>query len=148
MKAYWLDQGQDAAIDGETLQHHGVIYDYLGTDPARYQPKLDSYRRERGYSTQDEIGLDPEMENLDEICAKFDKEHLHTEDEARFVLDGEGIFDVRSNDDRWMRIVVEPGDLIIVPEDKHHRFLLTDRRKICCLRLFQDAAGWTPVYRS
>ena len=31
------------------------------------------------------------MPNLKTICAKFDKEHYHTLDEVRFVVDGEGI---------------------------------------------------------
>ena len=147
MQAYWLDEGPSATIDTETLDANGVIYEYLGRDPAEYQPRLDEYRQARGYGTQDEVGLRPEMDKLDEICAKFDKEHLHEDDEVRFVLEGEGIFDVRSEDDRWMRIVVQPGDLIIVPKDKHHRFLLTDERRIHCVRLFKDQGGWVPVYR-
>jgi 1,2-dihydroxy-3-keto-5-methylthiopentene dioxygenase len=147
MQAYWLDDGETATIPTETLAEEGVIYEYLGTEPADYQPKLDEYKTARGYPTQDEVGLTPALENLDAICAKFDKEHLHTDDEVRFVLEGEGIFDIRSEDDRWMRVVVEPGDLIIVPADKHHRFLLTPSKTIRCLRLFQDQSGWVPVYR-
>lgn len=147
MQAYWLDDGPTATIAAEELAPNGVVYDYLGTDPADYQPQLDVYKTERGYGTQDEIALSPETPGLAELSAKFDQEHLHTDDEVRFVLAGEGIFDIRSNDDRWMRIIVEPGDLIIVPEDKHHRFLLTEASTIRCVRLFKDASGWTPIYR-
>ena len=74
-------------------------------------------------------------------------EHLHTDDEVRFVLAGEGIFDIRSADDRWMRVEVEAGDLLVVPANLHHRFFLTDREEIRCVRLFKDSAGWVPVYR-
>jgi 1,2-dihydroxy-3-keto-5-methylthiopentene dioxygenase len=66
---------------------------------------------------------------------------------VRFVLEGEGIFDIRSRDDRWMRVVVERGDLIVVPKDRHHRFMLTEHKTIRCVRLFQDKSGWTPHYR-
>ena len=147
MRAYWLDHGPDHSIDHDTLSANGLVYEYLGTDPARYQPRLAVYMTERGYGTQDEVALAPDTENLAELCAKFDREHLHTDDEVRFVLEGEGIFDVRSHDDEWMRVVVEPGDLLIVPKDKQHRFLLTDLQRIRCVRLFQDASGWVPVYR-
>ncbi|MDA3960479.1 MAG: cupin domain-containing protein [Planctomycetota bacterium] len=147
MHAHWLDDSA-TALDADTLAAHGVVYEFLGTNPAEYQPKLDDYKSQRGYGTQDEVGLNPSLENLDEICAKFDKEHLHTDDEVRFVIDGEGIFDIRSSDDRWMRVVVEPGDLIIVPKDKHHRFRLTESKSIHCVRLFQDQSGWVPVYRA
>jgi 1,2-dihydroxy-3-keto-5-methylthiopentene dioxygenase len=63
------------------------------------------------------------------------------------VLEGEGVFDIRSRDDRWMRVTVEEGDLIIVPKNRHHRFFLTDRKTIRCVRLFQDQSGWVPQYR-
>ncbi len=46
-----------------------------------------------------------------------------------------------------MRVHVGPGDLIIVPADKYHRFTLDEQRTITCKRLFQDTSGWTPVDR-
>jgi 1,2-dihydroxy-3-keto-5-methylthiopentene dioxygenase len=46
-----------------------------------------------------------------------------------------------------MRVTVEPGDLLVVPKDRHHRFFLTDSKQIRCVRLFQDSAGWVPHYR-
>ncbi|GAB4215715.1 MAG: hypothetical protein OHK0013_41520 [Sandaracinaceae bacterium] len=63
------------------------------------------------------------------------------------MLEGAGIFDIRSRDDRWMRIEVGPGDLIVVPKGRHHRFFLTASRTIRALRLFEDQAGWVPHYR-
>jgi 1,2-dihydroxy-3-keto-5-methylthiopentene dioxygenase len=150
MKAYWLDDEAQSDRDPITLAalaDHGVIAETLELDPVAYGKKLTEYQEERGYGTRDEIALFPSMENLDAICAKFLDEHHHEDDEVRFVLEGEGIFDIRSNDDEWMRIVVQPGDLIIVPAGKHHRFMLTDSRTIKCVRLFQDPAGWAPVYR-
>jgi 1,2-dihydroxy-3-keto-5-methylthiopentene dioxygenase len=46
-----------------------------------------------------------------------------------------------------MRVVVEAGDLIVVPAGRNHRFLLTDRKHIRCVRLFKDTSGWVPNYR-
>jgi 1,2-dihydroxy-3-keto-5-methylthiopentene dioxygenase len=93
------------------------------------------------------VALSTDMPNLDEICAKFDKEHFHTLDEVRFVVDGEGIFDVRDPRDRWIRIEVDPGDLIIIPAKMYHRFFLTPAKKIRCVRLFLNNEGWAPLYR-
>ena len=146
MKATWLDTQQP--IDVPTLQAHGVLYQALPTEPAGYQSTLDSLRDERGYITQDEIRLSPATDNLEAICAKFKDEHLHTEDEVRFILAGDGVFDIRSEDDRWMHIVVTAGDLIVVPAKRYHRFFLTEQKTIVAVRLFQDAAGWTPHYRT
>lgn|GEM_PF-6364108 len=83
-----------------------------------------------------------------QICAKFLDEHYHDDDEVRFVLEGDGVFDIRFGDDRWMRVVVEVGDLIVVPARRHRRFLLTDQKDIRCVRLFKDASGWVPHSRA
>ena len=149
MKFQWLDRSEDAsAAPVDELARAGVLYEHLEVDPDAFQPALDRLRSERGYVEQDIIELEPDTPNLDEICAKFADEHLHTDDEVRYVLEGEGIFDIRSADDRWMRVTVEPGDLLVVPSGKHHRFLLTQRKHIRCVRLFKDSSGWVPHYRA
>ena len=67
---------------------------------------------------------------------------------VRFVVDGEGIFDVRDSSDQWVRIEVDAGDLIIIPAGTFHRFLMTDQQFIRCQRLFADHSGWNPDYRA
>jgi 1,2-dihydroxy-3-keto-5-methylthiopentene dioxygenase len=145
MKAHFLDG--DATISTRTLADEGILYRALGTAETGYRSALDRVKAEHGYVEEDVIALSPATPNLDAICAKFVDEHHHDDDEVRFVLEGEGIFDIRSRADEWMRIVVEPGDLIVVPKDRHHRFLLTDSRSIRCIRLFKDTSGWVPHYR-
>jgi 1,2-dihydroxy-3-keto-5-methylthiopentene dioxygenase len=155
MEAMWM--AKDAtpestegagAITTEELTQHGVTYQRLPLSEAEYQGPLDAVKAANGYIEQDQVELTPDMENLDAICAKFIPEHLHTEDEVRFVLEGEGVFDIRSTDDRWMRVKVEAGDLITVPAHRNHRFFLTERKHIKCVRLFQDMSGWVPHYRA
>jgi 1,2-dihydroxy-3-keto-5-methylthiopentene dioxygenase len=146
MRRQWLEPNPaDEAFDDAELSAAGVLHERLDTDA--YQVALDQLKADRGYVEQDTIELTPDMPNLEAICAKFEDEHRHSDDEVRFVLAGEGIFDIRSADDRWMRLTVERGDLIVVPKDRHHRFLLTDDKHIRCVRLFQDRAGWVPHYR-
>lgn len=143
MKAFWLDNGN--TISPEELKTHGVDYEKL--DLADYQPALDRIKAANSYVAQDIVEMTPAMPNLAAIEAKFDKEHLHTDDEVRFVLSGAGIFDIRSKDDRWMRVEVAAADYISVPKDRHHRFYLTEEKAIRCVRLFKDNSGWTPLYR-
>lgn len=147
MHAIWLEDERQAPIEAGTLLAEGILYEALPTDPAGYQPTLDELRERRGYIEQDEVALRPDMPNLDAICAKFAPEHLHDDDEVRFVLDGAGIFDIRSTDNRWMRVTVTEGDLIVVPAKRYHRFFLTDSKHIQCVRLFKDTAGWVAHYR-
>lgn len=148
MHAYWLDKGADARVDGADLTAAGIVYETMTTEPMEFQGSLDALKEARGYVEQDEIVLHPETPNLTGICDKFKDEHFHTDDEVRFVLEGEGIFDIRSVDDDWMRVTVTAGDLIVVPKDCHHRFFLTDMKMIRCVRLFKDTSGWTAHYRA
>ncbi|MDD9934351.1 MAG: cupin domain-containing protein [Myxococcales bacterium] len=145
MKAHWLD-GQ-SEIGATELREQGVHYELHPTQESAYRADVDRLKEARGYVQEDVVELTPQTPNLDAICAKFVDEHSHDDDEVRFVLEGDGIFDIRSNQDAWMRVVVEPGDLIVVPAKRHHRFMLTDRKAIRCVRLFRDEGGWVPHYR-
>jgi len=145
MRAYDRDTRKTLTVDA--LREEGVHHERLPLDPAAYQPVLDRLKNEKGYITQDVIELRPDTPNLEAICDKFDPEHLHDEDEVRFLLEGEGVFDIRSTGGRWMRVVVEAGDLIVVPAKRYHRFELTEQKTMRCVRLFQDESGWVPHYR-
>jgi 1,2-dihydroxy-3-keto-5-methylthiopentene dioxygenase len=134
-------------MESKELDNNGVLYRRLELERDGYRQSLDELKSSRGYVQEDSVELAPSTENLDQICEKFVVEHHHAEDEVRFVLEGEGVFDIRSREDAWMRVLVEPGDLIVVPGGRHHRFMLTQRRHIRCVRLFRDQSGWVPHYR-
>jgi 1,2-dihydroxy-3-keto-5-methylthiopentene dioxygenase len=139
-----LDDGE--SLSEGVLRAEGVLYAKLPVGD--YQAALEDLKRTRGYIQQDEVSMHEAMPNFDALCAKFSPEHLHDDDEVRFVLDGEGIFDIRSSSDRMMRVVVHAGDLIVVPAGRNHRFVLTDAKRIRAVRLFKDQAGWVPRYRA
>jgi len=148
MKTAWIDATREGEPSLKDLNAVGVHHERLDVDAENFQPALDALATARGYVEQDIVELRPETPGLDALCAKFADEHLHTDDEVRFVLEGEGIFDLRSQDDAWMRVTVERGDLLVVPAELHHRFFLTESSHIRCVRLFKDASGWVPHYRN
>ena len=115
---------------------------------AAYAPEIDALKARGGFVTADVIDVYPDTPNLDAMLAKFAKEHTHTEDEVRFILQGRGVFHVNPGDDAKpvFGIEVWAGDLISVPLGTRHWFDLCNDRRIRAIRLFQDMTGWTPHY--
>jgi 1,2-dihydroxy-3-keto-5-methylthiopentene dioxygenase len=147
MRAYPLGSPAQAILPDQ-LATRGVWSCRVPPDEAARAAAIEAIKREHGYVDHDFIELAPETPNLEAVCAKFDKEHYHTEDEVRFVVAGEGIFDVRDEADQWIRIEVGEGDVIVIPARKYHRFYLTGRKRIRCMRLFVNHDGWAPLYRA
>lgn len=143
----WPLANQSQTISPEELAAQGVLSWSVPADEAARAEVIERIKREHGYVDEDFVELSPDTPNLDAVCAKFDKEHYHTEDEVRFVVAGEGIFDVRDARDEWVRIEVGEGDIIVIPARTHHRFFLTDAKRIRCMRLFANHDGWAPLYR-
>jgi len=111
---------------------------------------LDPYfhllQQQAGYQSRDLIVLHPNVPNLDELLAKFDRIHTHAEDEVRYVLDGTGVFGFVHPDGSQVELTVEAGDYISVPAGAEHWFYLTTQRRIKAIRYFTGTAGWIPQY--
>lgn len=155
----WTDASEIAAL----LADHAIVYERwdigrLATTPKVadesdqshvlrvFAPEVAEISAARGYQTADVISLTPTTPNLDVLLAKFDREHLHTEDEMRFVVSGRGVFAIRGRDGEMYDVEVQPGDLLAVPEGTHHYFTLCEDRQIQCIRLFTDTSGWVAHY--
>ncbi|XXG96714.1 GDP-mannose transporter into the lumen of the Golgi [Hypoxylon texense] len=137
------DSGKD--VDASALEQLGVLY-------FKYPEvsSVDELARERGYKNRDEITVSPEKMGAvyEDKVKSFFHEHLHEDEEIRYIRDGQGYFDVRSKGDEWVRIQLEKDDLIILPPGIYHRFTTDESNYIQAMRLFKDEPKWTPLNRS
>ena len=111
-----------------------------------YAAEIEQLKTRGGYVAADVIDVSPATPGLDDMLAKFNREHWHDEDEVRFIIAGHGLFHIHSKTGPVLAIEVSAGDLIRVPRGTLHWFNLCADRRIRAIRLFQDTSGWTPHY--
>lgn len=95
---------------------------------------VDKLAAERGYKNRDQVCVSPQTmgDVYEEKVKMFFAEHLHEDEEIRYILDGEGYFDVRGQEDEWIRICLRKDDMIILPAGIYHRFT-TNEQNVCVL---------------
>ncbi len=152
-----IDDPQEIA---DFLAPFGIIYEKwdvggrIGPEASNeeileaYAPEIERLKEAGGFVTADVINVNSDTPGLDEMLAKFDKEHFHTEDEVRFTVKGTGLFHINPETAPVFSVTVESGDLISVPNGTRHWFNLCGDREIRCIRLFEDPTGWAPHYNN
>ncbi|KAF8503839.1 Acireductone dioxygenase ARD family [Gautieria morchelliformis] len=133
----------------EVLSKLGVKTWHIPVDG--HEPKVDEVARTQGYKNRDTINVSKAgLGDAYETKIKgFFEEHMHEDEEIRYILDGSGFFDVRETPtDVWVRVAMDPGDLLVLPAGIYHRFTLDEKNHIKALRLFKDEPKWIPYNRS
>ena len=129
-------------VSVEALARLGVLSWRIEPGPEDKQfstPELEKIRAERGYVNSDVINVSKDtLPNYEQKLKGFFEEHLHVDEEIRYCVDGSGYFDVRDKDERWIRIAVARGDMIVLPAGIYHRFTLDASNYIKAVRLFLE----------
>ncbi|XP_022138499.1 1,2-dihydroxy-3-keto-5-methylthiopentene dioxygenase 4-like [Momordica charantia] len=135
-------------VSMKQLAELGVLYWKLNPNNYENDEELKKIREDRGYNYVDLLDICPEkLANYEGKLKDFYTEHIHGDEEIRYCLDGSGYFDVRDKNDRWIRIWIKPGDLIVLPAGIYHRFTLDTNNYAKLMRLFQGEPIWTPFNR-
>jgi len=98
------------AVTPDYLAKLGVLYYRISS-----VDDVDKLALDRSYKNRDVITVSPEKmgDIYEEKVKSFFNEHLHEDEEIRYIRDGAGFFDVRSEGDEWVRIQLEKDDLIV-----------------------------------
>ena len=142
----------------EYLAPHGIIFEQWGVERdlrsdasneeilEAYKPEVEKLKQQGGYVVADVINVTPETPNIDALIQKFNKEHTHSEDEVRFIVQGSGLFHIHPKNGPVFGIRLDAGDLINVPAGTEHWFDFCEDRRVRAIRLFKEKEGWTPKY--
>ncbi|MDD3610085.1 MAG: cupin [Halothiobacillaceae bacterium] len=112
---------------------------------AAYRADIDRLMKDNGFRSVDVISVSPDHPDRKALRDKFLSEHVHTEFEVRFFVDGRGLFFLHIDD--WVYAVLcEKGDLISVPSGVRHWFDLGEHPDVKAIRLFSEQSGWVAHY--
>lgn len=103
--------------------------------------------KERDYKHTDEVRISQTSKD-DLTLERWFQEHFSEDEQLRLVIDGSCYFDVRSKQDKWIRIQATQGHLIILPPGLYHRATLDEDDFVALFRGFQEAPRFIPMYRT
>ncbi len=110
-----------------------------------YESDIARIKENGGYNSVDVVRLTSNHPNKCDLRNKFLNEHIHTEDEVRFFVEGSGMFYIHAGDNVYM-IKCCAGDLINVPANAKHWFDMGKNPNFTCIRLFTSKDGWVADY--
>ncbi|EIM85137.1 Acireductone dioxygenase [Stereum hirsutum FP-91666 SS1] len=161
MRAYYFDNlpgdqrlahDSGKTVSPELLKKLNVLYWTIPIDEeGAWEGKINEVAKERSYKNRDTINVTKEGlgDSYESKLKTFFEEHLHEDEEIRYILSGAGFFDVRETPtDAWIRIHVTPGDLLVVPAGIYHRFTLDELNAVKAIRLFKEEPKWIPHTRN
>lgn len=112
---------------------------------AAYRADVDRIVADNGFATVDVISVNADTPDKAALRMKFLSEHLHTEDEVRFFVDGRGLFYLHVGD-KVYSVLCEKGDFISVPANVCHWFDMGSEPVLAAIRFFNNTDGWVAHY--
>jgi 1,2-dihydroxy-3-keto-5-methylthiopentene dioxygenase len=112
---------------------------------AAYSESVDRLKRASGFLAADVVRVSPETPNHHVLRAKFLAEHTHDDDEARFFVEGRGLFMIHLGRAVYS-FLCEAGDLINIPARTRHWYDMGPVPRFTAIRLFTSPEGWVASF--
>ncbi|PIQ31458.1 MAG: cupin [Zetaproteobacteria bacterium CG_4_9_14_3_um_filter_49_83] len=108
---------------------------------AAYQSSINDLKRQHGFHTVDVAAIHPDHPQAEELRKKFLCEHTHDDFEARYFVDGSGMFYIHAVGHVFM-LRCDKGDLVNLPALTPHWFDMGAKPDFKAIRFFRIAEGW------
>jgi len=84
--------------------------------------------------------------NIEKKIKEWYEPHAHALAESRLILDGQAYYDIEDpKTEKWLRILMEKGDFIVVPAGCLHRFTPDTTNYVKMKRFYQTKEGEPPA---
>ena len=110
-----------------------------------YADSIDRLKQQYGFQSADVINLSPDHPEKAAFRQKFLAEHIHSDFEVRFFIDGRGLFYLHVGD-KVYAVLCDKGDLISVPANTTHWFDMGENPDFKVIRLFTTPDGWVASF--
>lgn len=110
-----------------------------------YRQPIDRLMSQYGFRSVDVVVMFPNHPNKQVLREKFLHEHIHSDFEVRFFVDGAGIFYIH-HDDCVYGMRCTKNDLISVPANTRHWFDMGENPYFKAIRLFTTQEGWVAQF--
>jgi len=131
------------------LKKTGVFYCKVDiVNQNDYRKRIDMIRSEHKYTYVDDCTYQAGVTlDYEDKLPKLFETHIHDEEEARIVMDGSAYYDVQEpKTDKWIRICMDPGDMVIIPVGCIHRFTPDMKNFVKVRRFFHKQETNVPTF--
>lgn len=138
---------QPIAVTFERWQANARLDDDASQDEVidAYRESVDRLMKAHDFRSVDVVVMQPDNPSREMLREKFLHEHVHSEFEVRFFVDGQGLFCIHT-DDKVYAVLCTRGDLISVPANTRHWFDMGPAPFFKAIRLFTTTDGWVAQY--
>uniref|UniRef100_A0A915AFV2 ARD n=1 Tax=Parascaris univalens TaxID=6257 RepID=A0A915AFV2_PARUN len=102
-----------------------VCYKVDIDDPNAVKKRLSKVKTERNISSSDMFQMSSSLTDFEQKLEELYEPVVKNEDSVFLVMEGSAYYDVEKEEDDWIRINVEKGDLLVIPKSLPHRFTVT-----------------------
>ncbi|KJH50560.1 ARD/ARD' family protein [Dictyocaulus viviparus] len=105
-------------------------------DTTAMKKRLSRVKSEREVNSSDLLTINDSIPDFDEkviVMGKLEEYYEPTTknlDVVALVMDGNCYYDIEPEEDEWIRIHLERGDLIVIPKGVSHRFTVTPQNYV------------------
>jgi 1,2-dihydroxy-3-keto-5-methylthiopentene dioxygenase len=147
----------DANLIATELGERGIVFERwpaplaLAPDASNaaillaYDDAVKRVQASGNYPTVDAIRMTPDHPERATLRQRFLAEHIHTEDEVRFFVEGQGLFCLHIGNE-VLQVLCERNDFLRVPAGTRHWFDMGSAPTFTAIRFFDNPDGWVAQF--